>query len=265
MHTAPPRPSRCSAASPAADAQPHDAERPRPARRRGLSRVSGVRRRTRRGRRGCARRSRCRPWASSPSAPLSLKAGPAMSRWLHGMPSPTNSLRKMPAVEHAALGAALVRQVGVDRVEARTQLLSAAASATWPRRPSAAASRTRVRKSSSLPMTAAVLASATTCAPVRVAMSTMASGLRLRGQGDAVTEDHAALGVGVEHLDGRAAAHRHDVARALGRGARHVLGQAEVAGDGDGQTELGDGEHGAGDRGRAGHVALHRQHARWPA
>ena len=52
-----------------------------------------------------------------------------------------------------------------------------------------------------------------------------------------------------------------DVARALGGAARHVLGQAEVAGDRDRQAELGDGEHGRGDRGRAGHVALHRHHA----
>ena len=74
-----------------------------------------------------------------------------------------------------------------------------------------------------------------------------------------------ALGVGVEHLDGRAAAHRHDVARALGRAARHVLGEAEVAGDGDRQAELGDGEDRAGDGGGAGHVGLHRQHAGRPA
>ena len=125
----------------------------------------------------------------------------------------------------------------------------------------AAASRTRVRKSSSLPMTAAVLPRATTWAPVSVATSTIASGEVSLARAMHVTQHHPTLGIGVEDLDRLAAAHRHDVARALGRGARHVLGEAQVAGHRHGQAELGDGEDGAGDRGRPGHVALHRQHA----
>ena len=86
-------------------------------------------------------------------------------------------------------------------------------------------------------------------------------GVLLAGEADAVAEHHPALGVGVEDLDAGAVAHDDDVARALRGAARHVLGEAEVAGDRDGQVELGGGEDRPGDRGRARHVALHRDHA----
>ena len=55
-------------------------------------------------------------------------------------------------------------------------------------------------------------------------MSTIASGLLLAGRDDPVGQDQPALGVGVEHLDGRAAVHRQHVAGALGRAGGHVLG-----------------------------------------
>ena len=96
-------------------------------------------------------------------------------------------------------------------------------------------------------------------------MSTMSVGLLLAARTSPSAEHHAPLGVGVEDLDGRAAADGDDVARALRAGAEHVLGQAEVAGDLDGQAELGDGEDGGGDGGGAGHVALHRQPCPWRA
>ena len=49
---------------------------------------------------------------------LSLQAVPAMSRWTHGMPSPTNSRRNSPAmIEPACVGPADVAQVGHLGVE----------------------------------------------------------------------------------------------------------------------------------------------------
>src|SRR5690606_42157298 len=52
-------------------------------------------------------------------------------------------------------------------------------------------------------------------------------GLVLAGADDRVGEDQAALGVGVEDLDGRAAVLGEDVARALRGTRRHVLGRSE--------------------------------------
>ncbi|EAP98769.1 hypothetical protein JNB_01335 [Janibacter sp. HTCC2649] len=86
-------------------------------------------------------------------------------------------------------------------------------------------------------------------------------GLGLAGQADAVTEDHAPLGVGVDDLDGRAVAHRHDVTGTLGGAARHVLGEAEVAGDGHRATQFSGGDDRGCNRGGAGHVGLHGEHA----
>ena len=86
-------------------------------------------------------------------------------------------------------------------------------------------------------------------------------GAGLGGQGHAVGEDHAALGVGVEDLDGHAVAHGDDVTGALCVAAGHVLGEAEVAGDRDVELELGGGDDGRGHGGGAGHVGLHRRHA----
>ena len=80
-----------------------------------------------------------------------------------------------------------------------------------------------------------------------------------------VGEDEAALGVGVDDLDGLARHRREDVAGAHGVAVGHVLDEAD---DADG-VDLGlarrERVHEAGDRGGAAHVALHVLHARPPA
>ena len=63
----------------------------------------------------------------------------------------------------------------------------------------------------------------------------MASGIFLAGGDDAVGHDQAALGVGVEDLDGLAAEHGQDVGGALGGAGGHVLGDAEPGGRLDGK------------------------------
>ena len=60
------------------------------------------------------------------------------------------------------------------------------------------------------------------------------------GVGQRVGQHEPALGVGVEHLDRRPAVVMDDVTGPLRGAARHVLGEAEVAGDGHRQSELGD-------------------------
>ncbi len=129
-----------------------------------------------RGRAGWPRRSRCRPGVC-PHAPPSLKDGPAMSMWAHGMPSPTNSCRNRPAVsmppQRSPLWASRPPSSPAGSAGSFGNGIGHAASPA----PSAAA-RTVSRKASSLAMIAATRAPrATIWAPVRVAMSTMASGL----------------------------------------------------------------------------------------
>ena len=54
----------------------------------------------------------------------------------------------------------------------------------------------------------------------------------LDGQAQPVGHHQASLGVGVEHLDGRAVAHRQHVAQLHRRARRHVVGAAQVGRDG---------------------------------
>ena len=71
-------------------------------------------------------------------------------------------------------------------------------------------------------------------------MSMMASGLSSAAPGQRVGEDQAALGVGVEDLDGRAAVDGDHVAGALGGAAGHVLGDGTPAVTAHRQAELGE-------------------------
>ena len=76
-------------------------------------------------------------------------------------------------------------------------------------------------------------------------------------QDEAVRHDQAALRIGVEHLDGRAAADRDHVAKGQRRTRRHAVGAHQVAGHLGRHPERGElGERGE-DRPRAGHVVLH--------
>ena len=86
-------------------------------------------------------------------------------------------------------------------------------------------------------------------------------GLVLLGADERVGEDETTLGVGVEHLDGLAAVRDVDVTGLLGRAARHVLGEAQVGRDVDGDAQTSRGEDRSERRGRAAHVALHLVHS----
>ena len=103
--------------------------------------------------------------------------------------------------------------------------------------------------------------SATTMWPVRVATSRITSGFCSVATHQRVAEDQAALGVGVEDLDGGAAVHREDVAGPDRGAADHVLGHRGVRRHLERQAEVGDRERGGDDRGGAGHVGLHLVHA----
>ena len=83
----------------------------------------------------------------------------------------------------------------------------------------------------------------------------------LRRQAQAVGQDQAALGVGVEDLDGGAAADREHVADPDGVGSDHVLDQGQVAGDLHLGAQGAQCAHGADDGGGAAHVAVHALHA----
>ena len=71
--------------------------------------------------------------------------------------------------------------------------------------------------------------------------------------GDGVGEDDAALGVGVEHLDGLAVARGDDVAGAIGVGPGHVFGGGDEADEVERQLQVGGGEHHA-EHGEAAHL-----------
>ena len=82
----------------------------------------------------------------------------------------------------------------------------------------------------------------------------------LDGVAEGVRQDQPPLGVGVHDLDGLAIAHCQHVAQLHRPAAGHVFGHRQVADDVDRQLEPGDGLHGRGDDGGAGHVALHVFH-----
>ena len=75
-------------------------------------------------------------------------------------------------------------------------------------------------------------------APVSVAMVTIASTPSSTARTMPVGHDEAALGVGVDDLDGLAAADRQHVAEPGRRPGRHVVGAHEVAGDGRPAAEV---------------------------
>ena len=143
-------------------------------------------------------------------------------------------LEEQPGGEHAAPALALVREVGDAGVETRRAGRAAAASARQASPAAAAALDDPVAEGVVVAHDAGDAAAEGD--HLRAGEGGDVDdgvGLGLAGQADAVTEDHAALGVGVEDLDGGAVAHRHDVTGTLGGAARHVLGEAEVAGDRD--------------------------------
>ena len=76
-----------------------------------------------------------------------------------------------------------------------------------------------------------------------------------------VGQHEAALGVGVDDLDGLAVHRLDDVARALGVAVRHVLDEADGADRVDLGLARGERVHQADDAGRARHVAFHVLHA----
>ena len=77
-----------------------------------------------------------------------------------------------------------------------------------------------------------------------------------------VAEDQAALGVGVEDLDGETGGAGDDVAGLDGPTVGHVFAGGDQADDVERQVELGHGVHGADDAGRAAHVEFHFVHGR---
>jgi hypothetical protein len=88
----------------------------------------------------------------------------------------------------------------------------------------------------------------------------------LAGVGEAIGQDEAAFGVGVDDLDGLAGLvgfEGHgglDVAGLLGFAVGHVFCRADDADDLDLGLDAGDGGHGAEHGCRAGHVVLHQLH-----
>ena len=124
-----------------------------------------------------------------------------------------------------------------------------------------AASAISAASESSLAITPAVrVPSATVCAPVSVATSTSRLGPSASGADQRVGQHQAALGVGVQHLDGLAPVDGDDVRRPLRPAARHVLGDREVADHVHRRAELGDGLDRGQHRRGAAHVGLHRLH-----
>ena len=77
---------------------------------------------------------------------------------------------------------------------------------------------------------------------------------------EAVGEDEAAFGVGVDDLDGLAGHGGEHVAGFAGATVGHVFAGADDGDDAHGGLELGDGAHGAEHGGGAGHVVLHLVH-----
>ena len=171
-----------------------------------------------------------------PVAPLgvrgpsfSTKAGPAMSRWAQGTLA-GELLQEEPGGDGAAAARTDVVQVGHVGLEVLAVLVeqgqlphALAGRLGRDQEPVGEAWRFAMSPEQSGP-------SATTQAPVRVAMSTISSGLmRLDGVAEDVGQGEAPLGVGVADLDGRAVHGAQHVARAE-RGPRgHVLGGRDEA------------------------------------
>ena len=103
--------------------------------------------------------------------------------------------------------------------------------------------------------------SATRAAPVRVAKSTISSGLSFARLGQRVGEDQPALGVGVVDLDEQALARLDDVAGPVGAARHGILDRRDEQVEADRQP-LGHDQPGQRERvGRAAHVLLHQPHA----
>src|ERR1019366_5715119 len=78
---------------------------------------------------------------------------------------------------------------------------------------------------------------------------------------EAVGQDQAAFGVGVDNFDGLAGHGDLHVSRLLRFAGRHVFGGANDGGDFHFRLEQGDGAHGADHSGGSGPVVLHFLHA----
>ena len=134
--------------------------------------------------------------------------------------------------DRPGVGAAEVAQVGDRRVELACG--SGCSSGSCQTGSSVAVGRrpTWSTSAASLPITPATcVPSARMQAPVSVAMSTIASTPLLGGQHQRVGHHQPALGVGVDDLDGRAAADRDHVAERHGGARRHVVGAHQPRGD----------------------------------
>ena len=170
------------------------------------------------------------PAVCQPASPVDC-AVPAMSMCAHGV-SPTNSARNSAAVIAPALAPPMFLRSATVGVELACGSAGRAAAATPARRWRRPRPRTWSTSASSLPITPATcVPRARMQAPVRVAMSTIASARLLGRQHQRVGHDQPALGVGVDHLDRRAAADRDHVAERHRRARRHVVGAHQVAGD----------------------------------
>ena len=156
-------------------------------------------------------------------------------------------------------GATLARSATAESRPLRSSSGSGIGHMASPARPAAAT--TASRSASSLAMTPAIRGpSATSWAPVSVATSTTGVGRVLDRTGPARRPAPAALGVGVEHLDGLAAVDGDDVGRALRAAARHVLGHRQVADDVHRGPSAAMACSAPSDRRRAAHVGLHGLH-----
>ncbi len=112
-------------------------------------------------------------------------------------------LQEQPGRERAAPALAGVLEVGDLRLELLARAAAAAASATSPRPRAPPRPGTRTASASSLLMTPAVCGpSATMQAPVSVAKSSTASGLKPQPEAERVGEREPSFGVGVVDLDG---------------------------------------------------------------
>src|SRR5262249_22492263 len=78
--------------------------------------------------------------------------------------------------------------------------------------------------------------------------------------GQAVGEDEATFGVGVDDVDGLAGHGGEDVGWLVGLAGWHVLSGADDGEDLDRWLELGDGAHGSNHGRASGHVVLHLLH-----
>ena len=167
------------------------------------------------------------PVLNAPSAEPVRKAGPAMSRWAHGVPASTNSRRNAAATSAPPARSVPDRaEVGDGGVELAARLRRDRQLPERLARPAAAASSTRCAVASSVAITPGgpVAQRHDRGAGQRGHVDDEVGGVGVAA-GQRVGHDQAALGVGVAVLDRRAAVDGQHVGGPVGRAGRHVLGQ----------------------------------------